>query len=109
MSKRIKSGNFEKGNYFKIDTVQSKIDKETFSANKTLEKNGSSNDRLSIRIREQTESTYGEGGESRYGKATKNIQYVRVSQTQISFRTIRTFQKRKLKNTAAKELRLEIF
>ena len=109
MSKRIKSGNFEKGNYFKIDTVQSKIDKETFSANKTLEKNGSSNDRLSIRIREQTESTYGEGGESRYGKATKNIQYVRVSQTQISFRTIRTFQKRKLKNTAGKELRLEIF
>ena len=38
MSKRIKSGNFEKGIYFKIDRVQSKINKETFSANKTLEK-----------------------------------------------------------------------
>ena len=34
MSKRIKSGNFEKGIYFKIDRVQSKINKETFSANK---------------------------------------------------------------------------
>ena len=32
MSKRIKSGNFEKGIYFNIDQVQSKIDKETFSA-----------------------------------------------------------------------------
>ena len=79
MSKQIKSGNFEKGIYFKIDRVQSKIDKETFSANKTLEKNGSGNDRLSKRNREQTDSADGQGGESRYGKATKNIQYVRES------------------------------
>ena len=73
MSKWIKSGNFEKGIYFEIDWVQSKIDKETFSANKTLEKNCSSNDRLSKRIREQTESTYGEGGESRYRKVSKTF------------------------------------
>ena len=72
-SKRIKSENFEKGIYFKIDCIQGKINNETFSASKTLEKNGSSNDRLSKRIREQTDSTDGEGEESRHGKATKNI------------------------------------
>ena len=38
MSKWIKSGNFEKEIYFKIDRVQSRIDKETFSTNKTLKK-----------------------------------------------------------------------
>ena len=59
MSKWIKPGNFEKGIYFKIDHVQSKIDKETFSVNKALGKNGSSNDRLLKRIREQTESISG--------------------------------------------------
>ena len=79
MSKRIKSGNFEKRIYFKIGHVQSKIDKESFSANKTLEKNGSVNDRLPKRNTEQVDSTDGEGGESRYGKTTKNVQYIRES------------------------------
>ena len=36
--KRINPGNFEKGIYFKIDHVQSKTDRETFNARKTLEK-----------------------------------------------------------------------
>ena len=31
---------------FTIDHVQSKIDREAFNAKKTLDKNGSSNDRL---------------------------------------------------------------
>ena len=36
--KRINPGNFEKGIYFKIDHVQTKTDRETFNARKTLEK-----------------------------------------------------------------------
>ena len=68
-----------KNDLFKIDHVQSKIDKEIFSANKTLEKNGSVNDRLPKRNRDQVDSTDGEEGESRYGKTTKNVQYVRES------------------------------
>ena len=44
ISERIKSGNFEKGIYFKIDRVKSKTDSETFSAKQKLEKNGSGND-----------------------------------------------------------------
>ena len=43
ISKRIKSGNFEKGLYFKIDRVKSKTDSETFSAKQKLERNGSGN------------------------------------------------------------------
>ena len=38
VSKQINSGHFEKGIYFKIDRVQSKTDRETFSARKTLQK-----------------------------------------------------------------------
>ena len=44
ISERIKSGNFEKGIYFKIDRVKSKTDSETFSAKQKLERNGSGND-----------------------------------------------------------------
>ena len=47
ISKRIKSGNFEKGIYFKIDCVKSKADSETFSAKQKLEyRNGTSNVQL---------------------------------------------------------------
>ena len=46
LSNRRKIGNFEKGIYFKIDCVQSKTDRETFTAKRTLEKNSTSNDRL---------------------------------------------------------------
>ena len=41
ISERIKSGNFEKGIYFKIDRVKSKMDSETFNAKQKLERNGS--------------------------------------------------------------------
>ena len=37
ISEQIKSGNFEKGIYFKIDQVKSKTDSETFSAKQKLE------------------------------------------------------------------------
>ena len=47
ISERIKSGNFEKGIYFKIDQVKSKTDSETFSAKQKLKRKGSGNDRLS--------------------------------------------------------------
>ena len=47
ISKRVKSGNFEKGIYFKIDRVKSKTDSETFSAKQKLERNGSGNDQIS--------------------------------------------------------------
>ena len=78
ISKRIKSENFEKAIYFIIDRVQSKTDKETFSSNKTLEKNGSSNDRLLKRSREPTSnSADGEEGENRYGKTSKQLLYAR--------------------------------
>ena len=40
IGKRIKSGNFEKGIYFKIDQVKSKTDSETFSAKQKLERDG---------------------------------------------------------------------
>ena len=47
ISKRIKSGNFEKGIYFKIECVKSKVDSETFSAKQKLEyRNGTSNVQL---------------------------------------------------------------
>ena len=46
-SERMKSANFEKGIYFKIDRVKSKTDSETFSAKLKLEINGSGNDQLS--------------------------------------------------------------
>ena len=38
ISERIKSGNFEKGIYFKIDRVESKTDSETFSAKQKIRK-----------------------------------------------------------------------
>ena len=44
ISERIKSGNFEKGIYFKIDQVKSKTGNKTFSAKQKLERNGSGND-----------------------------------------------------------------
>ena len=47
ISQRIKSGNFEKGIYYKIDLVKSKTDSETFIAKQKLERNGSGNDQLS--------------------------------------------------------------
>ena len=34
-SKRIKTGNFEEGIYFKIDRVQGKLENESFDAKKT--------------------------------------------------------------------------
>ena len=76
----IKTGNFEKEIYFKIDRVQSKTDRETFSAKRTLERNATSNDRLSKQNREQSEASGDEGdrGEDRYGK-TKHVLYVRES------------------------------
>ena len=40
ISERIKSGNFEKDIYFKIDWVKSKTDSKTFSAKQKLERNG---------------------------------------------------------------------
>ena len=46
ISERIKSRNFEKSIYFKIDRAKSKTDSETFSAKHKLERNGSGNDRL---------------------------------------------------------------
>ena len=47
ISERIKSVNFEKRIYFKIDRVKSKTDSQTFSAKQKLKRNGSGNDRLS--------------------------------------------------------------
>ena len=48
ISERIKSKNFEKGIYFKIDRVKSKTDSETFSAKQKLEcRNDTSNVQLS--------------------------------------------------------------
>ena len=44
ISKRTKSGNFEKGIYFKIDPVKSKMDSEMSSTKQKLEKIGSGND-----------------------------------------------------------------
>ena len=52
ISERIKSGNLEKGIYFKIDLVKSKTDSETFSAKQKLERNGSGNDQLSKQDRD---------------------------------------------------------
>ena len=51
ISQTIKSENFEKGIYFKIDRVKRKMDSETFSAKQKLERNGSDDDRLSERDR----------------------------------------------------------
>ena len=51
ISERIKSGNFEKGIYFKIDRVKSKADSGTFSAKQKLDGNGTGYDRLSERDR----------------------------------------------------------
>ena len=48
ISERIKSGNFEKGIYFKIDRVNNA---KQSSAKQKLERNGSDNDRLSERDR----------------------------------------------------------
>ena len=62
ISKRINSSNFEEGIYLIIDLVQSKTDRETFSARKTLEKNDSGNDRLSKRNRESTNDSAGRDG-----------------------------------------------
>ena len=67
ISERIKSGNFEKDIYFKIDRVKSKTDSETFSAKQKLERNGSGNNRLSERDR----GTELFGGEIRNGKDVK--------------------------------------
>ena len=67
ISERIKSGNFEKGIYFKIDRVKSTTDSETFSAKQKLERNGSGNNRLSERDR----GTELFGGEIRNGKDVK--------------------------------------
>ena len=48
ISEQIKSENFEKGTYFKIDCVKSKTDSETFSAKQKLEyRNGTRNVQLS--------------------------------------------------------------
>ena len=68
----------KKKNYFTIDRVQSKIDRETFNAKKPLDKNGSSNDRLSKRERDTEDSTNGEG-EVRRGKTYRNVLYSRES------------------------------
>ena len=83
-------------NYFTIDRVQSKIDRETFNTKKTLDKNGSSNDRLSKRERETEDSTDGEG-EVRHGKTYRNFLHSRESaKTQISFWAIMMIQKIKI-------------
>ena len=44
ISERIKSGNFEKGIYFKIDRVKSKTGSGTFSAKQKLDRNGTGYD-----------------------------------------------------------------
>ena len=67
ISERIKSGDFEKGIYFKTDRVKSKTDSETFSAKQELERNGSGNDRLSERDR-GTELFGGDIGNGKYVK-----------------------------------------
>ena len=81
LSNRRKIGNFEKGIYFKIYCVQSKTDRETFTAKRTLEKNGTNSDRLLKRNREQPEASGDERGrgEDRYGKTSKHFLYVRKS------------------------------
>ena len=80
ISKRINSGNFEKGIYFKIDRVQSKTDRETFNARKTLEKNDSDNERLSKRNRESTnDSTDRDGREIGSTKISKYLLPARES------------------------------
>ena len=61
-SERIKSGNFEKDIYSKIDRVKSKTDSETFSAKQKLEKNGSGNDRLLERDRNPITGDLSGGG-----------------------------------------------
>ena len=69
----------KKGTYFQIDRVQSKTDKETLRANKTLEKNRSSNDRLPKRGRGvKSDTADGDEEDDRYGKSSKQFQYVRV-------------------------------
>ena len=79
ISKQIKVGNFEKKTKNStIDSVQSKIDRETFNAKKTVYKNGSSNNRLSKRERETEDSTDGEG-EVRHGKTYRNFLHSRES------------------------------
>ena len=65
-------------NYFTIDRVQSKIDRETFNAKKTLDKTGSSNDRLSKREKE-TEDSADDEGEVRHGKTYRNFLHNRES------------------------------
>ena len=61
---------------FTIDCGPRKIDRETFNAKKTLDKNGSNNDRLSKRERETKDSRDGEG-ELRHGKAYRNFLHSR--------------------------------
>ena len=73
-SHRIKTGNFEKGVFFKIDGVQSKTDKETFSSRRTLEKKGTSNDRLLKRDRSpDVFGGYIGSRENRYAETTEQL------------------------------------
>ena len=60
ISERIKSGNFEKGIYFKIDRVKSKTDSRTFNTKQKLDRNGTGYDRLSERDRSTDDLSAGD-------------------------------------------------
>ena len=69
ISERIKSGEFAKGIYFKIIRVQSKTDKETFDATKTLERYGSGILRSHKRGRDESQLGNEVAGEVRHSKS----------------------------------------
>ena len=65
INERIKSGNFEKGIYFKVDCVKSKRDSGTFSAKQKLDRNGIGYDRLSERDRSTDDLSAGNKGNAK--------------------------------------------
>ena len=71
ISERIKSGNFEKGIYFKIDRVKSNMDSVTFSAKQKLDRNGTGYDRLSERDRSTDDLS---AGDKQDGKSDLQLQ-----------------------------------
>ena len=97
ISTRIKAEDFSEGIYFKTEIVRGKTGKDNFDSKKTLE-DGASNDRLSnifsISKSEQTGAGAGKRHEAPLQKRKK------VSKTQISLRTVTTFQKNKKKENS---------
>ena len=77
ISEQIKSGNFEKGIYFKIDCVKSKTDSETFSTKQELEyRNGTSNVQLSK----------GNAGTELYGRDNGNAKITKQYEDESIYR-----------------------